>query len=315
MAEKQKQYGSMFQKAVKYGAKLRMCIAGPSGSGKTYTALRAGIALANGGKVALVDTEHRSASKYADIFDFDVLELGAPFHPNRFVEAIKDADEAGYTVVILDSLSHAWRGPGGMLDIVDEIATRMKTTNTFAAWKDATPIQNALVEAILAADLHVIATMRSKQSYVMERSDKGYTTVRKVGMAPVQREGFEYEFDVFLDMDIDNKAIVSKTRCPALVGKVFNKPGEDLAAILSEWLAGEAAPERPEPPEQPVDIAFTSQGAALAWACKKGAFSDAAQALKAYETIREKAKPKNATEMGTYWRANVAGLLKAEAEE
>ena len=309
MTEKQEQYGSMFQKAVKYGAKLRMCIAGPSGSGKTYTALRVATALANGDKIALVDTEHGSASKYADIFDFDVLELKAPFHPHRFVKAIEAAEEAGYGVVILDSLSHAWRGPGGMLDIVDDIAKRMKTTNTFVAWKDATPIQNDLVEAILAADLHVFATMRSKQSYVMERNDKGYTTVRKVGMAPVQREGFEYEFDLFLDIDIDNNAIVSKTRCPALVGKVFNKPGEGLAATLSEWLAGEPAPEKPEPPEQPADVAFISRGAALAWACEQGAFDDAAQALLVYNDVKQEGNPSTATEMGALWRELVSGLV------
>ena len=256
MSEPRAEYGNGFKKAVKHEAKLRMAIAGPSGSGKTYTALRVGTALANGGKVAFLDTEHGSASKYADIFSFDVMELAAPFHPRRFVEAIKAAEQAGYTVLVLDSLSHAWNGAGGLLDIVDQIAKRTKTANTFAAWKDATPIQNSLVEGLLSADLHVIATMRSKQDYVMDSDNQGRTKVRKVGMAPIQRDGFEYEFDVFLDMDIDNNAIVAKTRCPALAGKVFAKPGEGLAGTLAEWLTGEAYspeedPRNPDPEPQP----------------------------------------------------------------
>lgn len=237
----------MFRKAVKHEAKLRLAIAGTSGSGKTYTALAVAKYLAQGQPVAMVDTEHGSGSKYADLFEFDVMELKAPFHPDRFSKAIAEAGKAGYKVLILDSLSHAWNGTGGLLEIVDEAAKRMRSKNSFAAWKDATPIQNRLIESILAADLHIIATMRSKQEYVIEQIQRdGRTTnvPRKVGMAPIQRDGFEYEFDVFLDMDTDNNAIVSKTRCPALTGKVFKKPGEDVAEILITWLQGEIRPEQ-----------------------------------------------------------------------
>lgn len=230
-----------FKKAVKYDAKLRLAIAGPSGSGKTYTALS--IATAMSKKVALVDTEHGSASKYADLFEFDVLEVAPPFHPQRFVAAIAQAEAADYEVVILDSLSHAWFGSGGMLDIVNDIAATLKGTNTFAAWKTGTPIQNDLVEAIIGSNLHIIGTMRSKQDYAMDRDDKtGKTSVRKVGMAPIQRDGFEYEFDVFTEMDMENKMIVSKTRCPAMTGKVFTKPDANVAAILMTWLKGQPQP-------------------------------------------------------------------------
>lgn len=242
-----------FQKAVKANARLRMCIAGPSGSGKTYTALAIAGQLKNGGRVALVDTEHGSASKYADTFDFDVLELAPPFHPDHFCQALTEAAKAGYAVVILDSLTHAWSGTGGLLEIVDGIAARMKAPNSFAAWKDATPIQNRLVEAILTAPLHVIATMRSKQEYVLTVDERGKQIPRKVGMAPQQREGFEYEFDVFGEMDQDNTLIITKTRCPALTGCTFKKPGKDVADILNEWLRGAVVETRkpapaPEPP-------------------------------------------------------------------
>lgn len=238
-----------FQKAVKHEAKLRLAIAGPSGSGKTYTSLAIATHLAQGKPIALVDTEHGSASKYADLFQFDVLELEPPFHPDRFVDALRDAAKAGYAVVILDSLTHAWNGTGGLLEIVDNIARQMRNPNSFAAWKDATPIQNRLVEGVIQAPIHIIATMRSKQEYVLSTDDRGKQTPKKVGMAPQQREGFEYEFDVFGEMDNDNTLIVTKTRCPALTGGVFKRPGKDVANILLTWLTG--APAEHKPATQP----------------------------------------------------------------
>ena len=231
----------MFAPAVKTEAKLRLAIAGPSGSGKTYTALSVGAALADGGKVAVLDTEHGSASKYADIFTFDVLNESAPFHPDKVTAAIKAAAQGGYAVLILDSMSHFWNGPGGMTDIVDDIAKRMKSPNSFAAWKDGTPIQQKMIEAIVSAPLHIIATMRSKQDYILETDERGKQRPRKVGMAPIQRDGFEYEFDVFMDMDNDNTGLIAKTRCPALTNGVFKKPGADIANILRDWLHGAPA--------------------------------------------------------------------------
>ncbi len=234
----------MFAPAVKTEAKLRLAIAGPSGSGKTYTALAVATALADGGKVAVLDTEHGSASKYADLFAFDVLNESAPFHPDKVTAAINDAGRGGYAVLILDSMSHFWNGPGGMTDIVDDIARRMKSPNSFAAWKDGTPIQQKMIEAIVSAPLHIIATMRSKQDYILETDERGKQRPRKVGMAPIQRDGFEYEFDVFMDMDNDNTGMIAKTRCPALTNGVFRKPGADVANILRDWLHG-------APPAQP----------------------------------------------------------------
>ncbi|MFW5942022.1 MAG: ATP-binding protein [Chloroflexota bacterium] len=236
----------MFRTAVKHEAKLRLAIAGPSGSGKTYTALAVGTALAReaGDRVAVVDTEHGSASKYADIFDFDVVNFDAPFHPDRFVEAIHMAEDEGYDVIILDSVSHAWNGTGGLLEIVD-IAARKYKGNSYMAWSEGTPIQNRLIESIVGSRIHVIATMRSKQDYVLiERNGK--QVPQKVGMAPIQRDGFEYEFDLFLEMDVENNAIVSKTRCPALTGAVIREPGAALADTLLEWLQGVKPPTEEE---------------------------------------------------------------------
>jgi energy-coupling factor transporter ATP-binding protein EcfA2 len=244
-----------FQKATKHSAKLRLALAGPAGSGKTYTALSVACALAEkyGGRVAVVDTEHGSASKYADLFDFDALELES-FHPQRYIEAIDAATEAGYGVLVIDSLSHAWMGKDGALELVDRAAKRSQTGNSFGAWRDVTPLHNALVEAMIGSDLHLIVTLRSKQDYVQEKDEKGRTSIRKVGMAPVQRDGLEYEFDVYGDLDQDNNLMVGKTRCPSLAGQVIVKPGKQLATTLDKWLQGAPAPAREQAPAKVVDL-------------------------------------------------------------
>ena len=230
----------MFKKAVKTESKLRLAISGASGSGKTFTALS--VATNLGSKVAVIDTEFGSASKYADLFEFDVLNLSAPFNPMRFVEAIKAAGEAGYDVVIVDSVSHAWNGSGGILEIVENASKKYKG-NSYAGWKDATPVQNALIDAIVTAQTHIVVTMRSKQAYVLSEGRNGRTAPQKVGMAPIQRDGFEYEFDVFIEMDMDNNGIVSKTRCSELQGAVIAKPSKQLADTLKKWLSGAPARE------------------------------------------------------------------------
>lgn len=226
-----------FKKAVKQESRLRLAITGPSGSGKTFTALKVASALTDQ-PIAVLDTEHGSASKYADLFEFDVMELDPPFHPDRYIGAIAEAQAAGYGVIIIDSLSHAWTGTGGLLDIVDDIAARLKSKNSFAAWKEGTPIHNKLIDSIIYSDIHVIATMRSKQDYQVDRDDDGKTKVTKLGLAPIQRDGFEYEFDVVLDMDFSHTGVITKTRCIPLTDAVIKKPGDDLAITLREWLNG-----------------------------------------------------------------------------
>ena len=229
----------MFTRAMKTDAKLRLALAGPPGSGKTFSALTLAHALADGQGVALIDTEHGSASKYADLFPpFDCVNLET-FHPDLYVEAIKAAERAGYAVLIIDSLSHAWNGKGGLLELVDGIARRSKSGNTYVAWGEATPIQNRLIDTLLAAKLHIIATMRSKMEYAQEKDEQTHRTViRKLGLAPIQRDGVEYEMDIVGDLDIDHTLFIQKSRCPALSGAIIPRPGPDLATILRSWLSG-----------------------------------------------------------------------------
>jgi DNA polymerase III delta prime subunit len=262
-----------FRRAVKYDAKLRFAVCGPSGSGKTYTLLQ--LARELGGPVALIDTERGSASKYADIFEFDVLEL-ASYDPVRLIDIIDDVSGKGYRVLCIDSLSHFWIGKDGELDKVDRAARRMQTPNSFAAWKEVTPLHNALIDKIVSAPLHILASMRAKTEWIIDRDDRtGTTTPRKVGLAPVMRDGIEYEFDVCGDMDQENTLIITKSHCPKLAGGVFPKPGKELADILKEWLGGVSivtvAPEpsgdvpvTPVEPRQPESVNGTGSHQVLA---------------------------------------------------
>jgi hypothetical protein len=228
-----------FKKATKAQAKLRMAVHGPSGSGKTRSALE--VARHLGKRIALVDTERGSASKYANLVEFDVQEVYDNYHPNRAIKAMDEAAAEAYDVLIVDSLSHFWNGPGGFLELVDEEVKKMRArggkADSFAAWKEIDPIYRRLMQAILACPMHVIVTMRAKQEYVKEQDDRGKTTIRKVGMAPEMRDAAQYEFDVEGMLDIDHNLVIGKTRCDELDGKVFNKPGREVAEILKRWLS------------------------------------------------------------------------------
>lgn len=231
-----------FKKAEKRRAKLRAQIVGPSGSGKTWTSLELATELQKkyGGKIAVIDSERGSASKYADRFVFDVDELDR-FGPERYVQAIKEAEAQGYTILVIDSMSHEWAGTGGVLEKVDAAAAN---GNKWAGWRVGTPAHNSFMDAVLQTKCHVIATARAKTEWVLEEDERGKKKPRAVGLGSVQRDGVEYEFDVCVQLSADHIATVTKTRAPGLDGKTLRAPGPELAAALIEWLDGaEPAPE------------------------------------------------------------------------
>lgn len=230
----------MFKKASKTQSRLRLALIGPSGSGKTYSAI--GIAAGLGKRIAVIDTERGSASKYAGVFAFDTLQLET-FHPQRYIDAIAEAEQSGYDVLVIDSLSHAWIGKDGALDLVDAAARRSKTGNSFNAWRDVTPLHNAMIDAILRSKCHIIITLRTKTEYVVEKDEKtGRSVPRKVGLAPVQRDGVEYEMDVVGELDLENNLSITKSRCPELSGTVTRRPGVDFGKTLATWLSDGSAP-------------------------------------------------------------------------
>ena len=226
-----------FKKAERKQAKIKMGLAGPSGSGKTLGALliAGGLTGGNFDKIGIVDTENGSANLYANttvgsqkLGAYQVLALDPPYEAIMYIAAIKLAEQEGIDVLIIDSITHAWAGQGGFLDKQGALAD--KTGNSFAAWRKITPEYNLLVDTILQSKVHIIVTMRSKTEYSIEGGK-----VHKVGMAPVVREGFEYELSLVLDIGQNHQATVSKDRTGLFDGKIFI-PTMDTGKAIKAWL-------------------------------------------------------------------------------
>ena len=241
---------SKFTRAVRSQRKVHAAIDGPSGAGKTFTALRLAFSLVDAGmatRVAVIDTEHNSASLYATeapdgrAWEFDTLNL-KNFKPDNFSDAINEAVKEKYDVIVIDSLSHAWVGEGGALDIVDN-----KSGNKFTAWKDVTPMHRKMIDTIIRCPAHIIATMRSKTEYVLEDDKDGKKVPRKIGVAPVQRDGMEYEFDLYASMDWSHQIKVSKSRCPRMQDATTVKPDPAFWRPLFDWLNTANDAPQPEP--------------------------------------------------------------------
>ncbi len=196
-----------FKKAQRKAAKMRVALAGPSGAGKTLSALYLAYGVTGDwSKIALIDTEHGRAQFYAERSDLETGsflydELAPPYSPDRYIDKVKEATAAVGPdgVVIVDSFSHAWDNEGGVLDLKTELE-QTQNKNSFTVWNEAGKIQNHLVNTLLSADCHIIVTMRSKMAYAMEQNERGKTVPVKIGLAPVQRENTEYEFDIVFNI-------------------------------------------------------------------------------------------------------------------
>lgn len=192
--------------------KIKMAIQGPSGAGKSYSALLLAKGLVAGDmpKVAVIDTENGSANLYAYLGDFNVLQLNNPFSPERYIQAITACEKAGMKVIIIDSISHCW-----------EFLLQYHSTlggNSFTNWGKVTLRQNEFVDKILRSNCHIIATMRTKQGYVLNQKEGKYVP-QKIGLKAVQRDGVDYEFTLVFDIDIKHHATVSKDRTGLFVDK------------------------------------------------------------------------------------------------
>lgn len=221
-----------FRKATKAQAKLRAAVFGPSGGGKTYSALRIARGMAGPtGTVAFIDTERGSASKYSDRFDFEVLDL-KDYSVAGYVEAIKQAH--GFDVLIIDSLSHGWQS---LLEEVEKLAKAKYRGNTWSAWSEGTPLQRKLVNAILDFPGHVLATIRSKTEWTTVEDGRGKKVPQRIGMAPEQGKGIEYEFDLLLEISTEHMANVIKDRTGRFQDKIIDKPDEEFGRQLAAWLA------------------------------------------------------------------------------
>jgi energy-coupling factor transporter ATP-binding protein EcfA2 len=232
-------------KATRTGAKARIALAGPTGSGKTWTGLSLATVLADGKGVLMVDTEHKASELYSDDFDFNALTWEPPFDPRELISFLRGQGSSWGSIVV-DSSSHFYNGEGGLLSIVDAAGARAQG-NSYAGWKTGTPIQNELIDTFLRLPCHLVVCMRSKMEYTLEKDDRGRSVPRKVGMAPIQRDGFEYEMSFVGDMDLDHKLTIVKSRYSALADKVYRPDHEkEFATELLAWLQT-AKPEEAQP--------------------------------------------------------------------
>jgi hypothetical protein len=226
------------RKARRSATKLRLLLTGPSGSGKTWGALQ--IAKGIGGKCVVIDTEEGSSDLYDHLHDFDVLDLRPPFSPEAYIEAITAAEQAGYEIIIVDSVTHCWSGPGGCLEILEDVAKAQFRGNTWSAFSVITPRWRAFVDKLLRSSAHVICCGRSKTE-TAQVDDHGKKKVAKLGMKLEARDGLEFEFTCVLDLVHDGHyATVSKDRTGLFAGDP--KPiTADTGKRLAEWLSGGTA--------------------------------------------------------------------------
>lgn len=216
------------KKATRKQVKLRLNISAPSGAGKTYSALRMAKGLCGDwSKVAVIDTENGSASLYSDLGEFNVIDLTPPFRPEKYIEAINACVDAGMEVIIIDSSTHEW------VCLIEEnelLAQSYFKGNTWSAWSKTTPRHDKFINAVLHCPLHVITCTRSKMETIQEGGK-----VKKIGMKDVQREGWEYELTISLNIDRDTHlAVPSKDRTNLFEGKnpflITEETGEQILA-------------------------------------------------------------------------------------
>ena len=281
----------VFGQATRRKARLRLGIMGPSGSGKSWGALEVAGGLAPWEKVFVVDTERGSASLYANKGAYQVCELENDFSPATYTAAIKAAEGAGAEVIVLDSLSHAWEGIGGALDMVEAAQARSKSGNSFTAWKEVTPAHRAMVDAILQSTAHVIVTLRVKTEYVIEKDERGKSTPRKVGLAPIQRAGMEYEFTSFFDVDDSHHAVTSKDRTGLFDGKRVQL-SQAVGKQFRAWLDSGAEPLPQAPQEAPKAADLSAAADVLAPHAAALQKCDTLDALKAaWESVPANLRP------------------------
>lgn len=245
----------MFKKATKKSTYLRTALFGPSGAGKTFSALR--IAKGIGGTTAIIDTERRSASKYSDRFEFDVCELDDRTITG-YIKAIAAARAGKYNILIIDSLTHGWQE---LLTEIDLLANTKYKGNTWSAWSQGTPKQRALVDAILMYPGHVLCTMRSKTEWKTVEVN-GRSKPQRIGLAPEQGKGIEYEFDQLIEIGPDHSAEVIKDRSGRFQDKVVAVVDEQFGVELAAWL-GEGDPEEHPMAHPVVQMAARAFGATV----------------------------------------------------
>ncbi len=223
------------EKASRKKAKIKVSIAGTSGSGKSYSAILLSLGICkDSNKICIIDTESHSASLYSHLGEFNVINLTAPFHPDRYVEAIKLCEQSGIEVIIIDNATNAWSGQGGCLQLHEKETSKMKIPNSFTAWNSITPIYQKYLDAIINSSCHIICTLRSKTEYIISERN-GRQVPQKVGTAPMIKDGFDYEMFIAFDLDQQHKAFSTKDRTGLFQDKEPFVISTNTGKLILDW--------------------------------------------------------------------------------
>lgn len=223
------------QKAKRNAAKIKLSLAGASGSGKSFSSIMLAYGLCKDfNKICVIDTENHSASLYSHLGGFNVINLSAPFHPDKYIEAIKLCENAGMEVIIIDNATHAWSGKGGCLELHEKETAKMRIPNSFTAWNMVTPIYQRYIDGIINSSCHIICALRSKTEYVMSERN-GKQIPQKIGTSPMIRDGFDFEMSIAFDLDQQHKAFCTKDRTGLFQDKEPFIITPDTGRKLLEW--------------------------------------------------------------------------------
>ncbi len=247
----------VIQRAERTQVKLRIALQGSSGGGKTATSLmiaRGMVAeLERRGAlpghldchIGLLDTERDSAKLYSHLVPFDTIVLQPPYSPSRYLKALSALERAGYSVIIVDQITHEWYGEGGVLQMVRD----SKEQNDFAKWNGPSQEHELFIDTLLKSPAHLIVTMRSKTAWVLEdevgRDGRTRKKPKRIGMQAKQREGTEYEFTTLLDLEVgSNSATCLKDRTELFViNEQVGRMGPDWGKRLIDWVYSAKKPE------------------------------------------------------------------------
>lgn len=233
-----------FEKAKREQVWLKVLLSGASGSGKSYSALKLATGIFNecGGEgIAYIGTEGSRNKYYADEFDYDLLELSEPYESEKYIEAIDEAVNAGYKILIIDSMSHEWKW---LNDVHDKMPG-----NSFTNWGKLKPRHNKMMEHILNAPIHVIATSRAKDDWVLEDKN-GKQVPKKVGMGAQQDKDITYEYTVSLMLEQDTHIASSDKDNTHIFDGKYDKLTEKHGKALYDWAnKGDVPIQKPKPEE------------------------------------------------------------------
>ncbi len=293
--------------AVFGGSKAILGIAGVSGSGKTLTALLIARGMVDkASEIGFLDTENKRGSFYAKKLDgqFQIADLYPPFSPARYAAAIKEFQDVGVKVLVIDSVTHEWEGEGGC----DDIANAPKADGTerkVANWNGAKREHRRFMNVLLQANMHIICCIRAREKVKIEKDNKGKDVFVPQGLQPVCEKNFMFEMTASLLMENEGrKQIVLKI--PYFLKDAFGNGddylGQATGKKIIEWIStGEK-----EDPE------VTKYKSELLMACESGI----AGLTALWNTLTPKQQVKLKPHFGVYKEAAKAYDQQAlEAEE